>query len=327
MMKSNIFSVMKLIGLMVIAMVLLSACAARAPSPPQSSEMAISGQDSFAPNYKSAPTYAPAQPQAGEGGFASTAPSSVERMVIKNAKLSLIVKEPPTAMTAIAEMAERMGGYVVSADLYQTTTSSGKEVPRASITIRVAAEKLNQALDEIKSLSDEPPQSENITSQDITAEYTDLESRLRNLKRAEEQLQEILDQAYSTEDVLNVYQQLTQVREQIEVIEGQMKYYRESVALSAISVELIAAEEVEPLTVGNWRPVGVARDALQALINTVQFLINAAIWVIIFVLPVLLLIYVIFVLPLRVVWRLVRRRKKTQAPATTQPTDSSVSSA
>lgn len=325
-MKSNLFSMLKLIGLMLTAGVFLLACAARAPLPPQNSEMAVSGQDGFAPNYKSAPGYAPAQPQAGEGGFASSVPSSVERMVIKNARLSLIVNEPPSAMAAVAEMAERMGGYVVSADLYQTITRSGREVPRASIAIRVPAEKLNQALDAIKALSDEPPQSENITSQDITAEYTDLDSRLRNLKRAEEQLQQILDQAYSTEDVLNVYQQLTQVREQIEVIQGQMKYYRESVALSAISVELIAAEEVEPLTIGNWRPVGVARNALQGLINVVQFLINFAIWLVIFVMPVLLLIYVVFVLPLRALWRLVQRRKKTQARAATQPPDSSVSS-
>lgn len=325
-MKSSVFSMLKLMRLMITAAVFLSACAAQAPLPRQSSEMAVTGQDGFVPNYKSAPGYAPAQPQAGEGSFVGTAPSSVERMVIKNAKLSLIVNEPASVMAAIAEMAERMGGYVVSADLYKTTTSSGKEVPRASITIRVPAEKLNQALDEIKSLSDEPPQSENITSQDITAEYTDLDSRLQNLKRAEEQLQEILDQAYSTEDVLNVYQQLTQVREQIEVIQGQMKYYRESAALSSISAELIAAEEIEPLTIGNWRPVGVARNALQALINAVQFLINFAIWVVIFVLPVLLLIFLIFVLPLRALWRLVRRRKKTQAPAAAQSPDSSVSS-
>lgn len=323
----NVFSTLKLIGLMVTAAVVLAACAARAPiPPPQRSELEGLGRDRFAPISKSAPGIAPDRLQGDEGGFTSSAPSSVERLVIKNAKLSLIVKEPPSAMAAIAEMAESMGGYVVSADLYQTTTRSGKEVPRASITIRVPAEKLNQALDEIKSLSDELPQSEKITSQDITAEYTDLDSRLQNLKRAEEQLQQILDQAYSTEDVLKVYQQLTQVREQIEVIEGQMKYYRESVALSAISAELIAAEEVEPLTIGNWRPVGVARNALQALINAVQVLINFAIWVVIFVLPVLLLIYVFLVLPLRALWRLVRRRKKTQAPAATQPPDSSVSS-
>jgi hypothetical protein len=123
-----------------------------------------------------------------------------------------------------------------------------------------------------------------------------------------------MEQAYSTEDVLNVYQQLTQVREQIEVIEGQMKYYREAVALSAVSVELIAEESVAPLTIGGWKPVGIARDALQALIKAVQFLINAAIWVLLFVLPVLLLIYGIFFLPLRALWRLLRRGRKPKTP-------------
>lgn len=310
--------IFKTLAGVLFAVLVLSACAARAPSPPSGPEIGVPMDKSFAPEYRAAPTPQPAQ-AFSEGGFASSASASVERMVIKNANLSLIVKDPPSAMDAIAQMAENMGGFVVTADLYQTTTQSGKEVPRASITVRVPAEKLNQALDEIKALSKEPPQKENINSQDITAEYTDLESRLRNLKRAEEQLQEIMDQAYSTEDVLNVYQQLTQVREQIEVIEGQMKFYRESVALSAITVELIAEESIEPLTVAGWKPVGVARDALQALIDAVQFLINAAIWVVIFVLPVLLLIYVIFVLPLRALWRLIRRRRKPQTAPPSPP--------
>lgn len=316
-MKSSVYPAIKFFSFFLLATLFLSACARQAFAPtPATAEIGVSMDKSFAPEYGGS---SPAQPPMSEGGFASSIPTSVDRMVIKNANLSLIVKDPPSAMDAIADMAERMGGFVVTAELYQTTTESGKEVPRASITIRVPAEKLNQALDEIKALSKEPPQRENITSQDITAEYTDLDSRLRNLKRAEEQLQEIMDQAYSTEDVLNVYQQLTQVREQIEVIEGQMKYYREAVALSSISVELIAEEAVEPLTIGNWKPVGVARDALQALINAVQFLINAAIWIVIFVLPVLLLLYGVFFLPLRALWRLIRRQRKSkpEPPSTT----------
>ncbi len=326
-MKSSQYPMSKIWVVVVVAALFLSACAARASSPPMIAEKGVSRQEAFSPSapaYDAAEFSAPEQPNVG--GYASTVPSSVERMVIKNAKISLIVKEPPAAMDSIAKMAERMGGFVVSADLYQEVTRSGKKLPRASITVRVPAEKLNQAMDEIKSLSDELPQSENITSQDITAEYTDLESRLRNLKQAEEQLQEILDQAFSTEDVLNVYQQLTQVREQIELLEGQMKYYRESVALSSISVELIAEESVEPLTIGGWKPVGVARDALQALINAVQFLFNALIWIVIFILPVLLLIYGLFYLPLRTLWRFLRRGRKPKNPPPSEP-PSSVSNA
>jgi hypothetical protein len=91
----------------------------------------------------------------------------------------------------------------------------------------------------------------------VTSEYTDLESRLGNLEAAEEQLTRIMESAVKTEDVLNVYNQLVQTREQIEVIKGQMKYYEQSAAMSAVSVELIPNEAVQPLSIGGWQPVGV----------------------------------------------------------------------
>ena len=72
---------------------------------------------------------------------------------------------------------------------------------------------------------------------------------------------------------LNKYSsQLTQVRSDIEVLEGQIKYYDEAVALSSISVVLQSLEGVKPLEVGGWQPVGVARNAVQAMIDTMQFI-------------------------------------------------------
>ena len=56
----------------------------------------------------------------------------------------------------------------------------------------------------------------------MTSDYTDLQSRLRNLEDAEEQLRTIMDSAFNTEDVLTVYNRLVEVREQIEVIKGQI---------------------------------------------------------------------------------------------------------
>jgi hypothetical protein len=73
--------------------------------------------------------------------------------------------------------------------------------------------------------------------------------------------------ANRTEDVLNVYNQLTQVREQIEVTKGQIQYYEQSAALSSISVELVPDASVQPLTIAGWEPGGVAKEALQALIT------------------------------------------------------------
>ncbi len=236
--------------------------------------------------------------------------TSVDRLVIKNANLSMSVEDPQKSMDNISKMAESMGGYVVSAEMYQQTLDNGTKVPQVNITIRVPAERLAEALATIKAETTQPVISENETSQDVTADYTDLDSRLRNLEAAEKQLQNILDQATKTQDVLDVFNQLTQVREQIEVIKGQMKYYSESAALSAVSVELMANAAVQPLTIGGWQPVGVARQALQALINTLRVLANIAIWLVIVVIPVLA---IIVLPPFFVIRYFVRRRARRKA--------------
>jgi hypothetical protein len=234
------------------------------------------------------------------------------RMVIKNAFLSIVVEDPAITMDLISSLAEDLGGYVVTSNLYRVQMDSGLEIPQASITIRVPAESLDQALEEIKSGAGQIL-SENISGQDVTQEYTDLESRLRNLERAEEQLVEILEASYKTEEVLSVYNRLVEIREQIEVIKGQMQYYEQSAALSSISVDIKANEAVQPLKIGNWQPVGVAKKAIQALINTFKFLANALIWIGLYILPVFLVLF----FPIRWIWRglkkLNQRRKERQA--------------
>ncbi|PKN87347.1 MAG: hypothetical protein CVU46_04890, partial [Chloroflexi bacterium HGW-Chloroflexi-8] len=118
-------------------------------------------------------------------------PAEITRLVIRNADLSIVVVEPNNAMGYITQMADRMGGYVVSSNLWKSTNYKGIEIPEASVTIRVPANLLNQALDEIKNLTenkDVDVLSENVSGQDVTKEYTDLNSQLKNLEDAEKQL-------------------------------------------------------------------------------------------------------------------------------------------
>ena len=255
-----------------------------------------------------------AAPQEG-GGMLYDKATQVERIVIKNAALSMAVEDPEKSMKTISDMAEEMGGFVVTARLFKNTLSSGAEVPQASITIRVPAERLGEALDRIKAETAVDILNENIDSQDITGDYVDLQSRLRNLEAAEKQLQQIMDEAVKTEDVLNVYNQLTQTREQIEVIKGQIQYYDQAAALSAISVDLIANEAVLPLKVGKWEVGGVAKQAVEALLNTLRFFTYAIEWVVFYVLPVLLCIGLPAVAAFFIVRFILRRRKKKDQPA------------
>jgi hypothetical protein len=246
--------------------------------------------------------------------YDASMPAQQDRLVIQNADLTIVVKDPKARMDAISAMAVRMGGFVVSSNMYETYAQNGEKFPEGSIVIRVLSKNLDSALIEIKDAVVEV-QNENRSGQDVTDAYTDLESRLRNLESAEKQLDLIMAKAEKTEDVMMVFNQLTQIRGEIEVIKGQMQYYEQSAALSSISIRIIAEETIQPIEIGGWKPEGVARDAAQALINFMQGFVSFLIWVVIFVLPMLLII----LLPLWLIFlglrALLRRGKKPAPPA------------
>jgi hypothetical protein len=245
--------------------------------------------------------------------------SAVERLVIQNADLSIVVSDVEGRKKAISDMAEEMGGFVVSSSTYQSYTRDSVLVPEAQVVIRVPSEKLEEALKLIKADVVEV-QNETRTGQDVTAQYVDLKSRLKNLEAAEAQLDEIMKQATATEDVVNVFNQLVYYREQIELVKGQIKYYEEAAALSAISVRIIAEETIQPLEIGGWEPKGVALEAIQDLIYFYQNFVDFVIRFVIYTLPVWLTIgiplYLIFIGA-----RALLRRRRTNKPqeVKTQP--------
>ncbi len=295
---------------LIVLALLLSGCAAATQSARQAqSPSVVTGLESAG----SAPAAQPL-PAINKNAYSQDqTATSVDRLVIKNANLSLSVEDPQKSMDTISKMAEAMGGYVVSAEMYQQTLDSGAKVPQVNITIRVPVEKLDEALATIKKETTQPVISENETSQDVTADYTDLNSRLVNLQAAEKQLQEIMASATKTEDVLAVYNQLVSVREQIEVIKGQMKYYEQSAALSAITVQLYANAALQPISIAGWQPKGVAKEALQSLVHALQNLANFAIRAGILYIPVLLIIFVPIGLITWGIVALVRRFLKSKA--------------
>jgi hemerythrin-like domain-containing protein len=301
----------------VIAAMILAACggapAQEAPmefysvSPEMGGAPAIS-QDAAMPP-PSEPGARSAEQAAGNpSGVAAT---SVERIVIKNADLAIVVANVEGRMKAIQQMAEKMGGFVVSSNLYQSYTSNYVEVPEAQIVIRVPSEKLEEALDQIKKDAVEV-QTENISGQDVTAEYVDLQSRLKNYEAAEAQLNKILENATDTTDVVNIFNQLVYYREQIEVVKGQIKYYDEAAALSAISVRIVAEETIQPVVIGKWEPKGVALEAVQDLVDFLKNFTDFMIRFVIRDLPIMIIIAIplhLVFLGARAVFRRMRGKK------------------
>ena len=213
-----------------------------------------------------------------------------DRLVIKNADLAIVVNDPEAHMQQISAMAVEMGGFVVSSNLYQSYYGPNSiEVPEATVVIRVPSERLDEALERIKEGAVDVDH-ENVSGQDVTSQYVDLQSQLRAKEAAEEKLLEILDQATRAEDVLAIYLQVQQVQTEIEMLKGQIKYLEESAALSSISVRLIAEESAQPITVGPWTPGGAVKEAIEDLIRFVQNFVDFLIYFVLSILPSLILI-------------------------------------
>jgi len=305
-------------SLIIIAALILVACASASPTQTANKNFVVAG-GAPAPIAPSIPGAMPASGVVDQSatttitttdGSSVPAPS-VDRIVIQNADLAIVVSDVTGRMKDIEAMAQQMGGYVVSSNLYQSYTSNNVQVPEAQIAIRVPAAKLEDALNQIKKDTVEV-QTETRTGQDVTAQYVDLQSRLKNLEAAEAQLNDILKTTTKTEDVVSIFNQLVSYREQIEVIKGQIKYYDEAAALSAITVRIVAAETIQPIVIGKWEPKGVALQAVQDLINFLKGFVNFLIRFVIYTLPVLIVIciplYLVF-LGLRALFRMMRGNK------------------
>jgi len=236
---------------------------------------------------------------------------SEERLVIENADLAVVVKDPKAKMAEISALANEFGGFVVSSNFYQSYSPTGKEVPEATIVIRVPADKLDQALTRIKE-DVVDIDYENRSGQDVTSQYVDLQAQLKAKQAAEAKLLEIMDQAVRAEDVLAIYLQVQTVQTEIEQLRGQIKYLEESAALSSISVRLIAEEGTQAIEVGPWKPEGAAKEAIQDLIFFFQNFVELLIRFFLLTLPALVLIAVpLFIVYLvgRAVYRRVRRSR------------------
>ncbi len=299
-----------LMGMLLAAMV--AGCAMRkAALPPMEGQeaLAVEPADKAMPLAASAPAVA-RQAEVMPADVSAAAPSG-ERLVIKTADLAVVVEDPPSAQDQVIAWAEAHGGYVVNSSLTERTLPSGKRVLYGHLSFRVPADQFLPAVEQVVSLAVRVERKD-LQGQDVTDEYVDLEARLRNLQAAEAELRRLMEQATDTEQVLDIYRELMQVREQIEVLQGRMRYLKESVAYALVEVEFIPVAADEPISVAGWEPQGVARDALRALVRAVQGLVNLLIWLVLFVLPYLLLLALVaapFVLLARWLWRRLRRAK------------------
>lgn len=228
-------------------------------------------------------------PEAGGGSTTSgeTSGSISDRLVIKTGNLSLLVRNTQETVEKVKTIAETRNGFVLSARTY--FTDEKEQHLKGTVTIKVPSVQFEETVKELKELALKVT-SEHVQGQDVTEEYTDLESRLRNLEATEEQLLEIMDRAGEISDVLEVQRELTNTRRQIETIKGRMEYLAESADMSTISVHIATQESELPVVEEQWKPLRVAKNALRSTVSFWQSVGSGVIWLAIFTAPLAILI-------------------------------------
>ena len=249
--------------------------------------------------------YTKSEAAGNAGSGVSSGTPAVDRMIIWNAQISLTVKDAQEAMDRVQAMARQLGGYTVSSESWLSDDQLNTR-----LTIRVPAAKFEEAMAQLRGLGIKV-NHESATSDDVTDEYVDLESRLRALEAKEAQLLKFLDQAEDTEAVLAVYEQLSATQVEIEQVKGRMAYLEKLSAMATITAELLPEAAEPPVIEEGWKPGTTLRNAARALVSTLQGLVRALIWFVVWVLPVLVLV----ALPIVAVWWIVRRLRRRSRKA------------
>jgi hypothetical protein len=291
----------------VLILALGAACASGVPKNPPS------GPASVAPPVPgggpAAPVAVPGQPPAGGSSGPASRPDTtvqapaaqalppLDHMIIRNVTLSMTVGKVADAYRQVERVVADLGGYVSGSQFKQDGDRTS-----ATITVRVPADSRTyaDAMERFRGLAESVVEEQGST-QEVTEEWVDLESRLRSLRATETRIQALYEKAQRLDEIYSVQRELTSVRSQIEQIEGRKRALESRSAMATITLQLRepVAPPPPPPSAPEWSPATVATEAAGDLAKVLRGLGTLAIWLLVW-LP-------LYGLPLLALWLLRRR--------------------
>lgn len=244
-----------------------------APPPPSApSEAAAPGLEGPA-----APRMASDESGAGEADKTATTAgptaAGVTRRIIKTGEMTVEVERLSDSLEKARGIAEDAGGYV--ADLNVTEDTEGRR--RGTVTVRVPADKFDAVFKALQGIGRAISFSE--SAQDVTEEWVDLEARISNKKEEEAALLALLKRKGELSDILEIQRETFRVRGEVEQLEGRLRYLKNQVSLSTISVSLIEPGLAAVAEQGPWRVGYHLRTAWHTLLRTLEGLLYLVFYV------------------------------------------------
>jgi hypothetical protein len=226
-----------------------------------------SGVDLGAPGVSDSRLAAPAAPPAAQPQKAF--PAADGRKIVRTAQLAIDVDRFDDASRVLVQIAERSGGFVADSSYAE---SNG--VPAGSFTLRVPADRFAAVLTELEALGEVTQRQ--ISGQDVTEEFVDLGSRIRNLERHEQRLLSFMERATKVSDLLAIEEQLARVRGEIEQLTGRMRFLDRSGDLATVAV--VVKQKAKKTSGALWDISGTLSKMRAAFLATIRQIVAVVEW-------------------------------------------------
>jgi hypothetical protein len=245
---------------------------------------------------------------------AESTAEAFDRKIVRNADITIEVASTTDAQHSVTSIAESHGGFVVTSEAKQReNVDPAQRTLDIKLVVRIPATSFGPTLDEIKKLAANIPEA-NVTGQDVTEEFIDLEARIKTQKALEVQFLEIMKGARKVEDALEVQRQIADVRTDIEKLEGRKRFLENRSSLSTITVNIQTPKPMMAVsTTGFGRTL---RDAVSESLELASGMVVFFLRSVIVLIPLLVLVVLPSGLVFRYFMRRARRMRMAEALAT-----------
>ncbi|WP_161993111.1 MULTISPECIES: DUF4349 domain-containing protein [Sediminibacillus] len=228
------------------------------------------------------------------------------RKVIYHANLRIEVSNYQQTLETIQSKVSEAGGYIVESSTYQNPED---DLTEGHITARVPQEQFQPFIDFVEEGSSKVLEN-NVSGQDVTEEYVDLQSRLKSKKAVEERLMAFMEEAKKTEDLLQISEDLAGVQEEIETITGRINYLENKTDLATVDISL---QENDVRISGSGGETTTWQKTKEQFIKSIDFLLSFFSGLIVFLfgnLPVLLVLAALVSAGIFITRKTIKKKKR-----------------
>lgn len=207
------------------------------------------GGSSKAPMENAAADRAPAMMENGMLTTDSSASGAValpqDRKLIRTISMDAETEDLEVLLTALEEKIGQLGGYVEKREVYNGSAYATRRYRHADLTIRIPADKVDSFVEHVSGVSNVVSSNENI--EDVTLTYVDTESRVKALETERDRLLELMEDARTMSDLLEIESRLTEVRYELENMASRLKTLDNQIDYATIYLNISEVQEYTPV--------------------------------------------------------------------------------